>query len=252
MTAGRHAPRLALIALAVLVGWSTASYPSGSDGAYWYDKHWHRQLLAALQSSLHYPNDATGQPARPVPETVQATVSFTYNDAKIQDPKIVKSSGRLELDTAFLSGISTAQPPKASGSHAAEAHQFVVALEMRTPMQDFEAAILKEINAKWIWPRDLLLAGMLGPITVEFNYYDGKVSDIKAVGSTGSTIMDKAVMRTVAAANMPSPPTWLPRESLAMKAILDYQLGESEPCWHCQVRLQAPDTSQVLSPPSGP
>ena len=252
MTAGHHAPRFALIALAVLVGWSTASYPSDSDDGYWNDKHWHRQLVAALQSALHYPNDATGQPERPVPETVRAVVSFTYNDGKIQDPKIVKGTGRPELDTAFLSGISTAQASKASGRHAAEAHQFVLALEMRTPMQDFEVAILKAINAKWIWPRDLLLAGMLGPITIEFNYYDGKARDIKAVGSTGSTIMDEAVTRTVAAANMPSPPTWLPQESLPMKAILDYEVGESGPCWHRQVRLQAQDTSQALSPPSGP
>src|SRR5579863_1675745 len=133
----KKSSRLGLLSLALgLVAWSPASYPANSGDAYWQDKRWDSKLLDAMQSALHYPTDTAGQPVQPVPETAQVTIGFIYTDGKISDPQIIKSSGRPDLDTAFLSQVMTAQLPKASGNHAAEPHQFKQVLKMRTPMQD--------------------------------------------------------------------------------------------------------------------
>jgi outer membrane biosynthesis protein TonB len=228
-----------------LVTWSTASYSSNGGNAYWQNKRWYRMLLESVQSTLHYPTDAAGQPLQPVPELAQVTVSFIYANGKISDPKIIKSSGRSDLDAAFLSQLATVQPPKASSSHAAEPHLFKLALKMRTPMQDFEDSICKAINAKWELPRDLILAGALGSTIIEFMYFKGKVSDIKVVVSSGSTLMDKSFMQAMREAHMPMPPVWLPIHPLHMKATLIYVFGDPGMCSWSKVRLRAPDTSQT-------
>jgi outer membrane biosynthesis protein TonB len=231
---------LALAAIySVVAAGSAASNPSDGSDAYWNDKHWHRILLGAVQAVIRYPADAAGQPVRPVPEMARATVRFVYANGKISDPKIIRSSGRPDLDSAFLSQVITAQPPKASGSHATESHTFTSILDMRTPMQDFETAICMAIRAKWEYPRDMILAGELGPTTIDFTYSDGKASDIRIVNSSGGRVMDKSFARSMTEAQLPPPPAWLSTQPLHMEATLDYQLGEtSDLCSSSKIRLR--------------
>ncbi len=239
-----------------LVAWSSVSYSSDGGDAYWQNKHWYGMLLGAVQSVLHYPTDAAGRPVQPVPEMVTATVGFIYADGRISDPSIIKSSGRSDLDAAFLAQVVTAQPPRASGSHAAEPHTFRLVFKMRTPMQDFETDICEAFDAKWRWPKDLILAGELRPAVIDFTYFNDKVSDIKLVTSSGSTVMDKTYVRVMSEAQMPPPPAWLPPHALPLKATLDEELGEPVPmCVRSKVRLRTPGTSQAgqaASQPLGP
>lgn len=235
---------LTLLVLAASLGYSAASYPSSDVGVYWQDEHWNRELLAALESSLHYPDDASGLPLRPVPESVQATVGFTYIDGKIQDPVIIKTSGRSDLDAAFLSQIISAQPPKVSGGHAAEPRPFYFTLTMRTPREAFETAVCKAIDAKFIYPKDAILAGQLGVTILKFQYHAGKASVIALLRSSGSKLVDEAFMQALGKAQMPPAPAWLPAQPLAMKATLGVGLGESGDegiCSWSKVEIQTPD-----------
>lgn len=227
-----------LLLICGLTAWSNASYSGNSDDAYWRDKQWMGKLLNAVHSALHYPTNTAGQPMQPVPETTQATVGFTYIDGKIRDTKIIKSSGRPDLDSAFLLEITTAHLPKAKGSQAAEPHQFKLVLKMNTPMQDFEAAICKAIYAKWLYPKDAILAGELASTTLEFKYYAGKASAIRLVQSGGNKLVDESLMQALANSQLPQPPAWLPSHPLTMQASLSSALGEWDLCALSQIRLR--------------
>lgn len=98
----------------------------------------------------------------------------------------------------------------------------------RTNMQSFEAAVCKAIEAKWLWPRNLFLSGALGSTIIDFVYFKGKVSDVKVVVSSGSTLMDKSFVRAMLKAKMPLPPTWMPMRPLPLKATLSEPLGDEK------------------------
>src|SRR6185437_3199936 len=177
MEAKSHIASLTLLVLALCVGTCHAA----ADDAYWNDQKWDGKLLDAVQSALRYPMDSTGQPVQPIAKTAQATVSFIYSAGKITGPKIVESSGRADLDAAFLTEVVNATPPTAQGSHAAEPHAFELVLEMPTPFQQFEIAEYQAIIEKRVYPRRAILNGVQGSNTVRFKYLDGTVTDIQII-----------------------------------------------------------------------
>jgi TonB family protein len=227
----------------------------GTDDAYWKDQRWDGDLLDAVQSNLHYPLDANGQPVQPIPQEAQATVGFTYADGRIQDPKIIESSGRQDLDAAFLAQVVTADAPKAHGSHAAEAHPFELVLEMPTPLEAFEVGEKIAINAQRIYPQNALGKGIQGVATVGFKYQDGRAHNITIVKSSGDPELDRESMRSVREARLPSRPTWMSEEPQTMRISICYSLGDSDICPKRGTVLEVSDPSkdsQPASPPSGP
>ncbi len=245
-----------LVSLAFAALTACSSTPGmGSDDAYWQDQRWDGKLLDAVQSALHYPLDANGQPVQPIPQEAQATVGFTYVDGKIKDPRIIASSGRADLDAAFLTQVVAADPPSAHGSHAAEPHPFELVLEMPTPMQVFDIALYTAVTAKREYPQEAVNHGAQGVVTVGFKYHEGKASEIKTENSSGSPVLDRAAMRSVQQAHMPPQPPWMQQEPLNMTISLCYSLGNSNICPPMQAVLQVSDPSkddQPASPPSGP
>ena len=208
------------------------------DDVYWKDQRWDGMLSDAVQSVLHYPVDSAGQPIRPIPQTAQATVRFTYVDGKIQNPSIVESSGRADLDAAFLSQVAAAHVPAAHGSHAAEPHPIELVLEMPTPMQQFGVAEYTAINEVRTYPREAILEGTQGIATIEFKYFDGKAIDVAVAQSSGSIVLDKAAVSAVAHARLPPQPTWLPHEPLRMTVTICYSLWNSAICPRTRVVIE--------------
>ncbi len=111
-----------------------------------------------------------------------------------------------------------------------------------SPLQDFEAGICKAIYAKFVVPGDFILAGELGYTILEFKYSERKAIDIKLLESGGSAVIDKAYMKAVAAAEMPSRPSWLSKNPVSAKASLNGVFAESDPCAMSDVTLQVPET----------
>lgn len=236
---------LSLLACSLVV-LSAASYSSDSNKTYWQDRQWYGKLVSAVESVIHYPTGTAGQPAQPVPEMVYATIGITYADGKLKEPRIIKSSGRPDLDAAFLSQVVTAQPPKPSGDHAVKPHFFTLNLNMQTPLQEFEIAMCKAIDAKWLWPHDAILAGQLGATIIDFVYYEGNVSDLRIMDSGGNTLVDKSFIKAMTKAQMPAPPTWLPTQRLSLRATLYDGLGEPDGiCSSSKIRLRIETTSQA-------
>ncbi|HEY1773200.1 MAG TPA: energy transducer TonB [Gammaproteobacteria bacterium] len=246
--------QLAFLTFIILAACSTTGVRDGG-GAYWQNQTWDGKLLDSMQSTLHYPLNATGQPVQPVPSEVRATVSFTYADDKILDPKIIESSGRADLDAAFLAQVATANPPSAYGSHAAESHAFELALEMPTPMEALEHSLAEAINAKKQYPKRAILDGVQGVNLVEFDYSDTKAANVTVYKSSGDKSLDEASLRAISNAQLPPPPIWLTSRPIRLRMSICYSLGNSTNCPYSQRAIEVvnpPAVDQAPSPPSGP
>lgn len=244
----------ALTLLAVALTACSSMHTIPGDDAYWQDQAWDGKLLDSVQSKLHYPMDTSGRPVQPVPAEARATVGFTYAGGKILDAKIVESSGRTDLDAAFLSQVAAADPPSSHGSHAAESHPFELVLEMPTPMQEFEIAEYMAIMAKRDYPQGAVAQGIQGSSRVGFRYQDGKAEDIHIIKSSGSKSLDNASMSAVQRARLPQRPSWMSPEPLNMTLTICYSLENSNICPKKGEMLQVSEGSdaQPPSPPSGP
>ncbi|MFI4968007.1 MAG: energy transducer TonB [Gammaproteobacteria bacterium] len=233
---------LGLLPVVVLTACSSAPRTGDAGDAYWQDQAWDGKLLDSVQSALHYPSDASGQPVQPVPSEARATVGFTYASGKIVDARIIESSGRADLDAAFLAQVMAIDPPSAYGDHAAESHPFELVLEMPTPMQEFEVAEYKALVANREYPQGAILQGSQGSSLVGFTYRDGKAEDIHIIKSSGSKPLDEASLYTVKKAHLPPRPAWMSPKPLDMTITICYSLGNSNICPKDAAMLQISDS----------
>lgn len=244
------------VSLALVCGLAACSSPPGKrDDAYWNDQRWDGTLLSAVQDALHYPVDSTGRPLLPVPYSVKATVGFDYVQGRIQDPKIVDSSGRQDLDAAFVAQVAMANAPKSYGSHAAEPHHFELELDMPTPLLAFLDAEHRAINSRRVYPRQAVMEGAEGANVVSFDYLDGVASNITIDRSSGYKPLDDASVKAVAEATLPRAPAWLGTDSLHMQVVICYSLGNDDICPKTRQVLQItnlPGAEQSPSPSSSP
>lgn len=210
-------------------------YPSGFDPAkdpYWEDPRFAKSLLDAVQPAVHAPADA-GDMSTP---GLHGAVKFTYVGGVIEYPDIAESTGNPDMDKLMLHQVASVQPPKATGPYADEPHEFLMELDMPTPFESFRSGIYTAINSQKVYPKDAILRGGMGDVTVSFDYLDGKAGNIvmDVARSSKSKDLDKASMDAVTRAVMPSAPPAYAGKTLHMEALFCYSLRGSaaakDPC----------------------
>jgi hypothetical protein len=193
------------------------------DDAYWQDPHWTKTLFDALQSSVHAPSD---DPHLPAPN-LHATIKFTFQDGIVEYPEIIQGTGDVEMDNLMLRQLAAAQAPKPIGPRADEPHEFVLVLQMLTPMGSFQDSICAAIDYARVYPKEALLEGARGITTVAFDYLDGKASNISVVHSSNDHYLDKASLGAVSKASLPLPPSVYAGKTLHMEMVFCYSLNGS-------------------------
>ncbi len=76
-------------------------------------------------------------------------------------------------------------------------------------MAEFQASMRAAIDAAKVYPKEAVMAGETGTVTVSFDYVNGVVSNIHVDRSSGSRAIDKSAMQAVQKAAMPPKPAEL-------------------------------------------
>lgn len=193
---------------------------------YWSDPKWDAALLDAVQSVVLNPVDPTD---RSTP-SLHGEVQFTLVDGKIENPEITKSTGDPAMDKLMLEQVASASPPKTTGPHAGETHDFALALDMSTPFEALEYAVYTAIDHYKVYPKGAILGGEQGLTTVSFDYLDGKASNITVTKSSRSESLDAASIWSISKAVLPLSPEAYIGKTLHMEALVCYSLNNAYPC----------------------
>ena len=75
------------------------------------------------------------------------------------------------------------------------------------------------------YPREAILAGQSGTVTVNFNYASGKISNVTVKRSSGTRSLDRAAMDAVRQARCSAPPSEFMGQSFNFTIPIQYTLG---------------------------
>lgn len=205
----------------------TTYYPSGFDPAkdpYWEDPRWDKTLLDAVQSAVYNPAD----PADTSTPGLHMVVKFTYQDGAAEYPEVVQGTGDPKKDDLLLHQLASTQLPQATGNDADKPHEFVLDLDMPTPFESFEYKMFDAIGYAKVYPKEAVIEGAQGTTTVDFDYADGKATDISMTKSSQSKVLDQASLGTVARAVMPPAPEIYAGKTFHVKVLFCYALYQSD------------------------
>lgn len=93
-----------------------------------------------------------------------------------------------------------------------------------TIMAEFTASMHAAIEAQKQYPKEAILAGDTGTVTLSFDYVNGAVSNVKVDKSSGSRSLDRAAIQAVNKATMPPKPAELAGISHFV-ILLNFNLG---------------------------
>jgi|SRR5580698_1976839 TonB family protein len=218
----------AAVALACALS-ACGSAPSSVRGSkpqaapYWTDPRFDAALFEAVQSVVRYPDDVID----PSLGSIRGTVQFTIVDGKVQDPQMTESTGHPGLDELMLRQVASASIPQPTGSHADEPHAFSMELSMPTA---FELAEYTAINFRKIYPKEAILGGDEGSVTVDFDYLDGKASNVIVTKSANNRFLDGASLSAVSKADLPLPPPGYAGKTVHLEVTMCYSLNNSFKC----------------------
>ncbi len=91
-------------------------------------------------------------------------------------------------------------------------------------LSEFVASARAAIDAVKIYPKEAILNGETGTVSVSFDYVNGVVSNVKVVKSSGSRAIDKSAVQAVQKAAMPPKPAELAGQS-SFTIEVSYSLG---------------------------
>lgn len=91
---------------------------------------------------------------------------------------------------------------------------------------DFYSQLHAAIDAAKVYPREALLSGSTGTVTVSFDFFNGEASNIRIVRSSGSRQLDRAAMDAVARAHYPPAPPELAGQKMQLSIPIVFTLGE--------------------------
>lgn len=202
-TFGVLASLVAVLSTALLLFSACASQP------YWENDRWAASMFQSVEAALNYPADAD-----PQAQAVGATVQFTYADGKLQDAEIMKSSGSQVVDAAILQQIVDARVPAPSGPQSDIPHRFQMDVHMTTPLDTYLAAMQRAISVVARYP----LGDGPGKAMVGYDYFGGKLNNVKVTQSSHSKRLDEAALDAIRRADLPQTPE-------ALKAITHFEVG---------------------------
>lgn len=196
-----------------------------SQDPYWEDAKWDNALLDAVQSAVHDPADAadTSTPG------FHATVKFTFLAGAIEYPEIIASTGNPDLDRLMLHQVSSAQVPQpTAGLQIDVPHEFVLDLDMPTPFESFQSSIYGAIDAQKIYPKSAIISAAAGNTRVDFDYQDGKASEIAMTASSHDKELDKVSVGAITKAAFPPSPAAYAGKKLHMQVLFCYTIASAE------------------------
>lgn len=164
---------------------------------YWDDRKWVAEMYHAVQQGIYLPADMD-----PKIQYHDATVQFTYTDGGLQDAEVVKSSGSEVVDAAIESQIDKIHVPAPPGPPGVEPHRFQMDVHVQIGLEAYQMALHRAISAAAHNPGGT----SAGRVLLDFDYADGKVSNITVTQTSGASEIDKAAVDAVAHANMPTTP----------------------------------------------
>lgn len=91
-------------------------------------------------------------------------------------------------------------------------------------MSEFSASMKAAIDAAKVYPKEAVLSGETGTVTVSFDYINGVVSNIHVDKSSGSRSIDKSAMQAVQKAALPPKPAEIAGQN-HFAVQLNYTLG---------------------------
>lgn len=156
------------------------------------------------------------------------TVGFTITSGAVHDPKIVSSTGDATLDSLVLRQLATVKVPKIYGTHTDEPHYFELELSVLTPVEWFRYDVYTAIDYWKVYPKEAIFEGATGNTVVDFDYLDGKATNITMITSSKSKELDKASIGTITEATMPAALTSDAGKSMHMEVLFCYSLINSQ------------------------
>ncbi|MGE5626445.1 MAG: energy transducer TonB [Bacillota bacterium] len=182
--------------------------------------------MNTIQASLHAPTDASDMST----SVYHGTVRFRFQDGVIEYPEIITSTGRPDLDKLMLDQVASAVPPKPNGPRAGEPHDFILDLDMPTPLASFESSIYAAIDSEKVYPKEALIGVEIGTTAVDFGYLDGKANQVVVAQSSAHKDLDKASVNAVLKARLPSAPSNYAGHTLHLRVFVCYSLNDSKNC----------------------
>ncbi len=211
LTKPRIHPGTVLAALALLT--ACASSP---PVPYWDNPHWIDRLGKTVQADIQYPYEST---VRKPLASGTALVRFTYHQGRLGEVRIIQSTGSPLLDAAIADQIPTMQLPRARGPGADTPHRFQLQLFIGPINHGFLESIHRVIQEHVSYPRTALARGNYGVVVARFEYRNGQVINPEIVKSSGSGVLDQAVIDELSTIKLPAPPPVL------RDALLKFQFG---------------------------
>jgi hypothetical protein len=185
---------------------------------------WDKTLIDAIQSVVRDPVDPTDLSA----PTLHATVKFTFLNGVVEYPEIVQSTGNTDLDKLMLRQVASAPVPVPTGRLQTEMpHEFIVDLDMPTPVDMFRSKLYTAIDYSKVYPKEAIISGDAANVTVGFDYQDGKASSITLTRSSKVKSLDKASLDAVTRTAFPSALPVYAVKSLHTEVVFCYTMASA-------------------------
>jgi outer membrane biosynthesis protein TonB len=175
---------------------------------------------------VHAPADA-GDPSAP---DIVAMVRFTIAKGAIENSEVITGTGNAVQDELLLQQVAAAKVPKIYGPQADTPHEFELQLKILTPVESFEYNVYAAIDWQKLYPKESVMRGAMGNATVDFDYVDGKATNIAITKSSRDRDLDKASLGSVSRAQLPAAPSTYSGKPLHMEVIVCYVLNDSIDC----------------------
>lgn len=233
---------LAALVTAGLLGGcaSTPAVPSRAPSVpYWQNPQWINELATTITNGLVYPAEATkvGFPSG------QAIVQFSYDNGRLRDVRIVKSTGSQILDSALAVQIANMRPPLARGLNTNTSRRFQLPVNLSVKDSGFFRSMRNAIQTHVHYPRTAVLHGEQGFIVVRFEYRNGNVLNPTVVKSIGSKVFEHAALKQLSHAKMPPPPVWARDKTFTFQVPFCFVFSEGAcPGTHMEIRYMSSNT----------
>lgn len=156
-------------------------------------------------------------------------IGYVYKNRRATNPVILKSSGSLNVDQAFLADLQSAQLPPWPEKYKSNTKAMVFWMVMNIESQEKQLSneIHIAIKHALMLPKHDLIYGATGDgiVEVEFDYKDSKVSNIKLKKSCGDKLEDAEAIRAVRQAHYESTPPAFAGHKIHFTIPINFNFG---------------------------
>lgn len=223
--------KISVILLMSLFLCACATPPDKATQAYANHYEWLKTLHDTVQVQLHYPSKLP----KNAMTTGFVTVQFTYDKGKLRNAVIVDSTGSDQLDSSIVEQIDHMEIAPPDSKHSLPPHRFQLQLKSPEPasgqspgtfFQNLYQAIQKKAEVNY--PREAILHGRTGKVSVGFTYFNGKISNVHVISSSQTRSLDQAAVDVVKHVNYSSEPDSLKYNKLHLEVSITYTLNGGE------------------------